>query len=304
LDTWQPQRTWVVVVGLLEWLHGDSFSSFPTANRRDAALVEAFRERGVPDRQILYVANDMATMKGILSGIPDHIARAAAGDMLILYYCGHGSRSEDGSTYFVSYEADGVEVQGWSMRSVIGMVDRHFGGSRALLLADCCYSGVLADEVEKEKGTIAYASLASSLASELSTGNWTFTEQVIAALRGHAIADGDSSGSITLHELGRRIVQTMAFAEDQIATFSIGPDFDADLVLAIARTRPDPSVGRLVEALSGGEWYRAQIVDTADGTSRVHYFGYSDAEDEWVTPDRLRDLVRKKHPVGSRVDVK
>src|SRR4051794_16403888 len=62
----------------------------------------------------------------------------------------------------------------------------------ALLLADCCYSGCLADAVSQQARRIAYACAASSLASELSTGNWTFTEGLLAGLRGQAFVDADS----------------------------------------------------------------------------------------------------------------
>ena len=36
---WQPQRTWVFVVGTLQWKHRDMFDSFPQKDRRDAQLV-------------------------------------------------------------------------------------------------------------------------------------------------------------------------------------------------------------------------------------------------------------------------
>lgn len=42
---WQPQRTWVFIVGTLKWKHSDVFNSFPQKNRRDAQLVDFFLSR-------------------------------------------------------------------------------------------------------------------------------------------------------------------------------------------------------------------------------------------------------------------
>ena len=50
---WQPPKTWVFVVGVLSWKHSDMFGSFPTKNRRDAALVDFFKQSGVPESQMV-----------------------------------------------------------------------------------------------------------------------------------------------------------------------------------------------------------------------------------------------------------
>jgi len=51
---WQPKRTWVFVVGILQWQHKEMFDSFPQTNRRDAQLVEYFRQQGVPESQLVF----------------------------------------------------------------------------------------------------------------------------------------------------------------------------------------------------------------------------------------------------------
>ncbi len=52
---WQPEKTWIFVVGALNWKHRDMFGSFPVKNRRDAALVDFFKHSGVPETQIVYL---------------------------------------------------------------------------------------------------------------------------------------------------------------------------------------------------------------------------------------------------------
>jgi hypothetical protein len=222
---------------------------------------------------------------------------------LLFYYCGHGALDEDGVAHFVTYEADGERDLGWPVPSAVNAIDDHFAGSHVLLLADCCYAGSLADHLPRLRRPAGVAALASSRASELSTGNWTFTEQIVAAFDGRAFSDADGSGVITLSELAGQVMATMAFAEDQRATFALSNRFPADMVLGPARPRTHARIGECVEALSGDSWYRAQIVDGSEGLLRVHYFGYGDDEDEWLPPSNLRPRHRPTHNAGTPVEV-
>ncbi|MFL5801498.1 MAG: agenet domain-containing protein [Roseiflexaceae bacterium] len=301
---WNPERTWVFVVGTLEWKHSEYFDPFPQENRRDAALVEFFRAQGVPSAQIAYLQDRQATTKRIQQAFEAHLAAAGAGDLLVLYYCGHGGKADDGAAYFASYDTDCDANQGWVVDTIPATIERCFTGSRALLLADCCYSGTLADAVTRLDGTVSYACLTSSLASELSTGNWTYTEGLLAGLRGQALVDADGDSTITLRELAAQIAESMAFAEEQIATFATVGDFDPDMVIASARPRLGPRVGQRAEVHADDSWYPAQIIDARGEELKVHYYGYEESDDEWVTADRIREAKRKSYPIGAAVEVK
>ena len=300
---WLPERTWLFVVGTLQWKHADSFSPFPQANRRDVALVEFFRAQGVPAPQITYLQDARATTKRIQQALEAQLAAAGAGDLLVLYYCGHGGKYDDGAAYFASYDTDCAANRGWLVDTIPATIERCFGGARALLLADCCYSGCLAEAVARHAQNIAYACLTSSLASELSTGNWTFTEGLLAGLRGQAFVDADANSAITLAELAAQIEANMAFAEEQLATFATAGGFDPQMVVAAARPRLGHRVGENVEVLSGKQWYPAQIIDARGEQLRVHYYGYEASDDEWVPPGRTRTAARPTYRVGTAVEV-
>jgi hypothetical protein len=301
---WSPERTWVFVVGTLEWKHSEYFEPFPKVNRRDAALVEFFRAQGVPSAQIVYLQDRQATTKRIQQALKAHLAAAGAGDLLVLYYCGHGGKDDDGEAYFASYDTDCETNPGWVVNTIPATIERCFGGSHALLLADCCYSGCLADAVSRNAQKIGYACLTSSLSSESSTGNWTFTEGLLAGLRGQAFVDGDSDSAITLRELAAQIAESMAFAEEQIVTFATTGDFDPDMVIAAARPRLDPRIGGRAEVQADSDWYLAQIIDARDERLKVHYYGYEESDDEWVIADCIREVKRTSYPVGATVEVK
>lgn len=300
---WQPQRTWVFVVGTLQWKHRDMFDSFPTENRRDAQLVELFRQQGVPAQQMVYLQDAQATSQRVKTAFPALLAKAQAGDLVFVYYEGHGYKSEDGrTTYFATYDA-GEDVPGWSTDSIVKDIERYFKGSRAFLTADCCYSGSLAQQVQRLGHRVSFACLTSSSASQLSTGNWTFTEMLIAGLSGKAFADLNGDGQITLSELAEDVKEDMAFAEEQLSSFTTTGSFAPETVLAPARRKLDPEVGKRVNVRSEGKWWKARVIDARAGRFHVHYYGWEDSDDEWVQLTQMREPKTVEYPAGSKVEV-
>lgn len=301
---WQPENTWLFVVGALEWKHEDMLSSFPERKRRDAALVRFFRQQQVPDEQIVYLQDQQATLARIQDALETRLHGASRDALLFLYYCGHGYRDDDGVPYFTPYDTGDDGVPGWAVAEIPAVLEQVFPGSHALLAADCCYSGSLADALRERRGRLSYACLTSSSASELSTGNWTFTEGLLAGLQGHAFSDSDENEHITLAEMAQLIQDDMAFAEEQVASFVTTGHFDPHWVLAPARRRNDPRIGQRVEVNSGDEWYRARIIETQGERCKVHYYGWEDEHDEWVEPSQIRERALTQYRVGEGVEVK
>jgi hypothetical protein len=300
---WSPEQVRVFVVGTLEWKFPEYFSPFPKENRRDAALVKWFRTLGVPQSQLVYLQDKQATSAKIDQKFEALLADSAEDELLVVYYCGHGSKDDDGAVYFASYDTDGEDPPGWYAETIIETIEEQFSGSHVLLIVDACHSGELADQLPK-RSKIGYACLASSLASETSTGNWTFTEGLLAGLQGHAFVDANGDNRITLRELAAEIAESMAFAEEQVSVFATTKRFDPDLIVGNARPRIGPRVGERVEAFDGDDWYRAQIIDARNGEFKVHYYGYEESDQQWLKPEQLRAVKWKTFPVGSAVEVK
>jgi hypothetical protein len=295
---WQPQRTWVFVVGTLKWKHRDMFDSFPQKNRRDAQLVESFRQQGVPDEQMVYLQDAQATTRQVKTAFTTLLAKAREGDFLFVYYCGHGYKSEDErTTWFATYDA-GDDTPGWSTDSIVKDIEKYFKGSRAFLTADCCYSGSLAQQARRLGRRVSFACLTSSSASELSTGNWTFTEMLVAGLSGKAFADLNSDGQITLSELAEDVKEDMAFAEEQRSSFTTTGSFAPSTVLARAARKLNPEVSKRVEVKSEGKWWKARVIDARAGTFHVHYYGFEDSDDEWVRLSQIRE-TKSEYPAGA-----
>jgi hypothetical protein len=299
-----PRKTRALIVGILSWRDA-RFRSFPTEQRRDATLAELLRAKGVPSANVTVLRDAQATKSAIEAAFAASVRAVQPDETLLVYYAGHGARVDDGGAFFVPHDAVSgrVDSTGWSMRSVVDAVTSSTFRGKSLLTADCCYSGSLTQEARQRAGGRPVATLTSSMASVVSTGNWTFTECLIAGLEGAGVCDLSRDGRVTLEDLGRFTDAQMAFAEEQLATWCAHNGFAAGWQLSTARARACAREGERVEVLYRGQWYRAQIEAERPGAVRVHYIGYSRDWDEWVTSDRCRRYSPQRFSVGSNIDV-
>ena len=305
---WDPAKTWIFVVGLLEWQHSDVFKPFPAAkvNRRDEQFARFFEHAGVSKDRIAYLQDTDATKAHIVSEFDKLLDRTQAGDLLVFYFCGHGSRDRaTGETWFANYDAGGKHDNAWNVREIFTTIERKFHGRRALLLADCCHSGALYDEARRHRQSkIAYAVLTSSYSHNTSTGKWTFSDSVLAGLRGDAMVDLDGDRQITLGEIAKHSESELAFVEGQKSMFISTEGFPADTIFVRAKQPLKPHLGTRIEVEYRGKWYKAKTIDS-DGTNRkVRYVKYDSSWDEWVGLDRRRPYQPSQFAVGDKVQVR
>lgn len=302
-NVWNPQRTWVYFVGLVEFQDKANFDSFPQENRRDVELLDLLKKRGVPSNQIVYLQDKKATTGAIRQSFPQFLSRAQTGDWVFVYYSGHGFKSDDMKETFLAGYDSSDKISGWNMRSIPDTIDKYFKGSNALIALDDCYSGEMTKIIKKGNRRVSYGVFSSSSASSLSTGEWTFTESLINGFDGKKFVDLNHDGAITLDELARDTEDDMLFAEEQVATFAFTGNFDRQTVIASADTNVTPRLGERVEAHSEDDWYRAAIIDARGAKFKVHYFNYNNSDDEWVTAKQIRQFKPKQFPVGASVEV-
>ena len=138
---WEPKKTWVIAVGVLEWSASDIYGRFSKAGRRDIEIAQLFQDNGVPDAKIVFLKDKLATKARIQQAMVDLLDQTSPGDLLIVYYAGHGVE-EGGTTCFANYDLTGKTLKtGWQVPSIFDAIERHYRGSRVLLMADACCSG-------------------------------------------------------------------------------------------------------------------------------------------------------------------
>lgn len=297
---WNPQKTWVFFVGLLEWQDKKTFASFPKKNRRDRMLFNLLKERGVPENQMFFLEDKEATTAKIKSSLQHFLTRAKPDDWIFFYYSGHGYKSDDNlQTFLAGYDASRRNVL--NVNEIPDTIDKYFKGANAVIMLDNCFSGAMAEAVKSRKSNVSYAVFASSHFNSFSTGNWTFTESLIYAFRGESFIDDDANGLIDFRELAENSADDMLFAEEQIAQFAFTGSLNNQIIIAQNVPKAAPRVGERIEAFDSSEWFRGIITGVENNRYKVHYFGYEYEEDNFRTANQIRQFKPKSYPVGAKI---
>ena len=88
--TWQPQRTRVFLVSLTRF-KSERLHSFSTDDRLDDRFAQLFRDRGVPNSQIVLLKDDEATTQNIQSQFSNLLRQSMPREALFFYFGSHGS---------------------------------------------------------------------------------------------------------------------------------------------------------------------------------------------------------------------
>lgn len=281
-----PKRTWVVAFGLLEWKDAESWAPFSKLNRRDQQIVKAFGQLGVPAAQMVLLQDKAATGKAWRAALQTTVAKTRPGDTLVFYYAGHGWH--DGRTfYMVPYDGSETDTL-FGQKELTQELEGHFAGDRVLLVADCCHSGALANWVKRGGHKKSYAALTSSKASESSTGNWTFSDCFLDALRGEVYLDANHDGVLSLSEVGNELSRQMEFVEKQKARTQYSAQFRGKTEFVKTSGTSRPGEGELVRVRSEGDVWPARVVERGSKGLLVHWLGnYENYKDSWIKPAQL-----------------
>ncbi len=298
-EDWTPSKTVAVVVGILEW-DDSELTTYPTENREDKKFYELLKTRGVPESQIIFLSDKQGTYKNITDAIKTYSAKASADYTFIFYYAGHGSYDDTG-TYFFNYDS---KVNTFYITEIADILIKNFKGKKALLFADCCYSGGLntvADKLEKSK--ISTLVLTSVVKDNTSTGEWTFTESL------NDIFSGILTGTFSVTKVdsktaGNYVLNNMKNADEQPANSYQTATFPAVFNFSTYdATKSIKCTQKYMEAVSENEWYKVEILSATKSQYKIHYLGWEDTWDETVSADKLREITFKTYKVGTKVQV-
>src|SRR5262245_61026552 len=133
---WNPKKTWVFFVGLVEWKDSETYASFPQKDRQDDVFLQLLKSRGVPPSQIISFKDKQATLAKVRAEFAKFVARPQKDDWLIVYWEGHGDKDDGGrNTVLVPWDAN-QKAPGWPVREVPDTIERSFKGSRAVIMVD------------------------------------------------------------------------------------------------------------------------------------------------------------------------
>lgn len=306
--SWNPKKSLVFVVGVLRW-RDKSYAQFTPKARRDAQLVEFFKAQGVPEENIVYLADTEGTLSNIEDKFDDLLERSSENDTLFFYYCGHGWLDNSGVGYYANYDVS-TNDNAISTKKIASKLKKNFRGSQALFFADCCSSGSIGLALNKQPGNYAFGMVTSAAPPVSSTSNWTFSQSLLDALNGHKFVDVNLDGQVSFQDLSQYVMQEMKQIDNQVAGVDSGNGFSPNFCLSKVNF-PNEVIPRLVEVKVGSRWWKGKLMETRDGQGRIRWvqIGYdTPADDEWRAMESIREIgggeVNGLAPATTRSDFK
>ena len=226
---WNPASTHVVILGLGldDWADPDDPSW-----KRHETLAKLFRKAGVPENQLHFWENEEGAGAKVKKRLPEILSNVEEDGLFLFYYAGHGDLDAEWENefYFCHPDENDDVLYG---SELLDMLEEHFEGEKAAIFVDCCYSGWIARAVEELDTEGKYAALTSAAGDITSTGNWTFTECLLSALRGEKGIDRNEDGTISFKELARHVALQMRKVDQQPADYGHTDAFDPSFKLAV-----------------------------------------------------------------------
>lgn len=324
---WEPARTWSLVVGVIHWKDKD-LADFSSYHRKDKELDQALGARGVPATQRVLLTDRAATAGAVLGALGRQLLAAPRGSTFVFYFSGHGARDSQGGLVLTTSDAVGekLDTTGLHAAALAPLFLMRGSEDRVLLLSDACTSGDLsAVALAVSMLGVPTASLTSAAAQSESTGNWTYSQVLIDALRGHPLLDADGDGAITLGEVAAEEREALKYREGQPMGFMpAGLPLGFELAETAAWPEAIAALDPGGDHYRRGDWVLARGPDGARGVGRVlgaerkatsgkrakavprlrlAFYGFADETLGWAREDRVEPVFFLTWPVGSRLEV-
>jgi hypothetical protein len=297
-----PAKTYVFFAGVLKW-QDPSLASFSDRNRKDEELFRLLAGTGIPAANMICLKDKEATLSNIKTRMQELLTKTSTGSKFIFYYAGHGVRAGNKPACFANY--DYRDGNGFSTDIVSSLVKQYFKGNEVWLMADCCYSGTLLDEAKTISGNgkkvVAFTSATSS---NISTGNWTFTQTMIDCFSGLPRADRDKNNSISLGEVKNELYDAMLYREKQLAGASFFNANESEVMNIKPVTGSNGSTATgYVYALRNGKFEPARLLTAQANTLMLELYHYSDKETVNMPLSSTKPIDYMVYPAGTSVMV-
>ncbi|MBU1106027.1 MAG: caspase family protein [Candidatus Riflebacteria bacterium] len=307
--SWQPSQTIALLVGVLNW-HDNSLASYTADNRYDQQLYDILLRRGVPESNIIFLKDGAATLAAIQQSLQKLLEKSDEQSLFVFYYTGHGDKSEDGTeTYFFNCDGESANPATTSLKlsSLAEIIQKNHKGKRAILTADCCYSGNL-NKVAEILGAsgIDTLVLSSATAANDSTGEWTFTRSLNEILSGIPLMQFDEL-ELTTKVAADYISYNMACGEMQLANYYLTPGFPENLILTKLKARlgqNQSSLGKYRTFVDEGIDYKVRIIGQNGDKCKIHYVDLESEPDEWRDYSELKEIEWQTYDLDSKIEVK
>ncbi len=305
-----PAKTRVLITGVLQW-QDPGVNSFSDENRKDQELHDVFSALGIPDSANSLLLDNQGTLEKMNRQLKRQMKACDSESTFIFYYAGHGSKI-DNSYYFCNYDMGREESSMFNVNTIAEYAKLYFKGKRIILLADCCYSGSLLKVGEEiSKSGIEVVVLTSASSSNISTGNWTYTQTLLDMLHGRDLGDHNKDGKISLAECSDEVREAMKYREYQLYGYAVYNVNAENEIVGYCKQNYQVSENKLTESNGAycyaldqkGKWRAARILGKTGNLFRCEFYNYSVYDYQNLSAASVRTIYFPVYQVGKKVEV-
>lgn len=299
-----PANTYVFMAGVLQW-QSPSLSPFNKKNRKDEELYNLLLSKGLKKENIIFLKDNDATLANMNTSLRTILMKTGPQSSFIFYYAGHGVRGGNGPVCFANYDYNNKGDNGFKVTTVSEQLKSLFKGKQAWLLADCCYSGSLLNEAKAIGSTGKQViTFTSSSSSNISTGNWTFTQTIIDCLSGLGVSDRNADGKVSLTEVKTELFDAMKFREKQLSgTVFYNVDESSPFNLGPVQPAAKTYNPNYIYVQQNNKFEPARVISYNGGNFTGELYHYSDKAIVTVPAAKTKPIAFADYPAGMNVQV-
>lgn len=292
------KNTNIIIAGALDYSSCSEVDSFDQNKRKDYELFEILNSKFQNTKYSEFIKETEVTKKNVLNKINEALNLQENKDLFIFYFTGHGILSDTGEPGLLM--SDSSIITKTELKNILKKNNRN---QKIILFGDFCYSGLLAAIAKELNADGLDINAITSASSNLSTGNWSYTQTLIDSFSGRAIVDKDKNGFITFFDMAQEVQNVMFNRERQKSDHFILPDLKkskiANSKIKILKNTPN---------ISYGGWYCSndgitRVTDIKDNLFEVEFYNYNQYKFDYLRENDLSPIQVAKFETGDLISV-
>ena len=292
------KNTNIVLSGVLDYSSCDNITSFESDKRKDYELYKTLISKFINTKYTVFLKESDVNKKNVLQKIYAALNNQESKDLFIFYFTGHGILSNNGEPGLLM--SDSNIITKTELKNILQQNNKN---QKMILFGDFCYSGLLADIARELNLEGLDINAITSASSNLSTGNWSYTQTLIDSFEGRSIIDKDNKGFINFIDIAKEVQNVMFNRERQKSDYYLLTDLENSKI-----SNAKIKIMNNTSNIKYDGWYSSKegitrVTDFKDDLLEVEYYNYNEYKFEFVKESKLSPIQIAEFETGSHINV-
>jgi len=292
------KNTNIVLTGVLDYSSCENIISFESDKRKDYELYKTLISKFINTKYTVFLKESDVNKKNVLQKIYEALHNQESKDLFIFYFTGHGILSDNGEPGLLM--SDSSIITKTELKNILQQNNKN---QKMILFGDFCYSGLLADIARELNLEGLDINAITSASSNLSTGNWSYTQTLIDSFEGRSIIDKDNKGFINFIDIAKEVQNVMFNRERQKSDYYLLPNLENSKI-----SNAKIKIMNNTSNIKYDGWYSSnegitRVTDFKDDLFEVEYYNYNAYKFEFLKESELSTIQIADFEVGNHINV-